>query len=200
MSRLTAVNDQQQLERFHPVLLYNILSAVRRFEPDFYAHICRTYHIDADTIIGLFSEVEQLGPGQLQPILRDLRAHTAYHDIMYLAGRNTLLKWVELERLRPPRLGSASHHFGNLLKQLLPPFLGKATYVMMLRGNVHFLELRNSVFARDVQHGRPLCGFYCGYLAELAVHCGVESRPGVSEARCCAVEPDSPTCLFQVAF
>jgi len=103
--------DNNQLERFSPLLLYTILSAVRRFEPDFYAHLCRSYHLDADRILGLFSEVEEIGTGQLQGILRDLRAHQAYHDMVYLAGRNAFLFWTEQRRLRKPLIGNQSARF-----------------------------------------------------------------------------------------
>jgi len=188
-----------KLERFSPLLLYTILSAVRRFEPDFYAHLCRSYHLDADRILGLFSEVEEIGAGQIQPILRDLRAHQAYHDMVYLAGRNAFLFWAEQHRTRKPLMGSQSARFTSLVKQLLPEFLGGANFTIMLRGSVHFIEIRNSLFARDEQFDRPLCGFYAGFLAEAAKLCGAPAAIS-SEVRCCANDSTAPTCLFQVGF
>jgi hypothetical protein len=190
--------EESQLERFHPLMLHNLLASVRRFEPDFYAHLCRTYQLDADRILGLFSDVLELGPGQLLPILRDLRAHQAYHDIVYLAGRNSLLMWVEHRQIRPPAMTTLATRFTALVKQLLPPFLGSASFTMMIKGSLHFIELRGSIFTRQAQHERPVCGFYCGYLAELTTLCGIEHRPAVAEVRCCAVDPEAPTCLLQV--
>jgi hypothetical protein len=187
------------LERFSPLLLYTILSAVRRFEPDFYAHLCRSYHLDADRILGLFSEVEEIGAGQIQAILRDLRAHQAYHDMVYLAGRNAFLYWTEQNRIRKPIIGSQSARFIALMKQLMPEFLGSASYTAMLRGSVHFIEIRDSLFARDDQFDRPLCGFYSGCLAEAAKLCGAGTAVA-TEVRCCANDPNAPTCLFQVGF
>jgi len=191
--------DNNQLERFSPLLLYTILSAVRRFEPDFYAHLCRSYHLDADRILGLFSEVEEIGTGQLQGILRDLRAHQAYHDMVYLAGRNAFLFWTEQRRLRKPLIGNQSARFTAVVKQLLPELLGNASYTAMLRGSVHFIEIRNSLFARDDQFDRPLCGFYAGCLAEAGKFCGAGAAVA-AEVRCCANDPNAPTCLFQVGF
>lgn len=191
--------DSNRPERFNPLLLYTILSAVRRFEPDFYAHLCRSYHLDADRILGLFSEVEEIGGGQIRPMLRDLRAHQAYHDMVYLAGRNAFLMWGEQRKQRRQLFGNQSSRFTALLKQLLPEFLGNASYTAMLRGSVHFIEIRDSVFARDGQYDRSLCGFYAGCLAEAGRFCGMEAALS-SEVRCCANEPSAPTCLFQVSF
>lgn len=191
--------EDKQLERFNPLLLYTILSAVRRFEPDFYAHLCRSYHLDADRILGLFSEVDVIGTGQIAGILRDLRAHQAYHDMVYLAGRNALLMWTEQKHFRRPVLGNQASRFTGAVKQVLPDFLGKAAYTVMLRGNIHFIEIRDSVFTRDTQYDRALCGFYAGCLAELGKHCGMESTVA-TEVRCCANDPNAPTCLFQVSF
>jgi hypothetical protein len=191
--------EKNQLERFHPLLLYTILSAVRRFEPDFYAHLCRSYHLDADRIMGLFSEVDVIGSGQITGILHDLRSHQAYHDMVYLAGRNALLMWTEQRRFHKPLLGSQASRFTGALKQILPEFLGNAAYTVMLRGNVHFIEVRNSIFTRDTHFDRALCGFYSGCLAELGRFCGLESTVA-TEVRCCANEPNAPTCLFQVSF
>lgn len=192
------MDDPQELERFHPVLLYSILEATRRFEPDFYAHLCRSYHIDAERILGLFSEVEIVGGGQLAPILRDLRAHHAYHEIVFLAGRNSLLIWVELHRTRRPAVGNAAALFTSLTHQLLPPFLGAATFSLLLRGELHFVELCNSVFSRGVRHAHPLCGYYAGFLSELARFSG-STHAVVTETQCTALDPDSQTCVLQVA-
>lgn len=191
--------DYSRPERFNPLLLYTILSAVRRFEPDFYAHLCRSYQLDADRILGLFREVEEIGGGQIRSILRDLRAHQAYHDIVYLAGRNAFLMWTEQRRMKKPLIGSHSNRFTALNRQLLPEFLGAATYTSMLRGSVHFIEIRHSIFARDGQYDRPLCGFYAGSLAEAGRFCGMEAAVS-TEVRCCALEPSAPTCLIQVSF
>lgn len=188
----------EKIERFPPVMLYHILAALRRFEPDFYAHLCRRYNLDADRMTGLFAAVEELGGGQLLPILRDLRAHDAYHEILYLAGRNTLLTWVEDQRLRPPLFASLPKRFTTMLKQLLPDFLGHAGYIMMVRGSIHFLEIRDSVFAREAGFNNALCGFYCGLISELATHCGAEHAM-VTEARCCASDNEATTCLFQIS-
>ena len=180
------------------MMMYHILDAVRRFEPDFYSHLCRSYNLDADRIIGLFADVEEMGSGQLVPILRHLRSHDAYHEIVYLAGRNTLLMMADEKLLRPPLLGNNSQKYLTLLKQILPEYLGHASYITMLRGSIHFLEIRDSVFAREADSTNPLCGFYCGLLSELATYCGVE-KPYIVEARCCAVEEDATTCLIQIS-
>ncbi|GEM_PF-6103847 len=187
-----------ELERFHPVLLYSILEATRRFEPDFYAHLCRTYHVDAERILGLFSEVEVIGSGQLAQLLRDLRAHTAYDDIVYLAGRNSLLIWLELHDIRRPTLSSVSAAFAKLVRELLPPFIGNASVNVLSRGTLLFIEIRDSVFARDVRHDRALCGFYAGFLFELGRFCG-SPRAAVTETHCSAMDPDGPTCTLEVA-
>lgn len=192
-------SKQGQLERFHPLMLKNILEAVRRFEPDFYAHLCRTYHLDADRIIGLFSVVEELGAGQLQPLLRDLRMHQAYHDIVYLAGRNSLVGWAEDNHFEGPRIGSMQAKFTSSVKSVLHSFLGHATTTAMVRGSLHFIEVRNSIFARDTVHERPLCGFYCGMLAELVHLLGEGGPAAVLETRCCAVDSEAPTCLLQIS-
>jgi len=189
--------EGEKLERFNPLVLYNILDAVRRFEPDFYAHLCRSYHLDADRILGLFSEVETMGGGQLASIVRDLRAHQAYHDIVYLAGRNTWLSWQQQQHLRAPIFTKGQNKLTTLIKQQLPEFLGNASFILMLRGSVQFLEIRDSVFTREVKHDRPLCGFYSGFLAELATFCGLEHATA-TEVRCCSQDPDAATCLFQI--
>jgi len=190
--------DRSQLEKFHPLMMHNILSATRRFEPDFYAHLCRAYHLDADRILGLFTEIEAIGPGQLSMVLKDLRQHQAYHDIMYLSGRNSLHMWLEHKNLQLDPKASGRNRYASLLKELLVDFLGSATAVQMVRGSLLYLELNNSVFARNVHHDKPVCGFYSGFAAEL----GANLVPGActaTEVRCCAVEPDAPTCLFQIS-
>jgi len=180
------------------MMLYHILDAVRRFEPDFYSHLCRSYNLDADRIIGLFAEVEELGSGQLLPLLNHLKAHDAYHEIVYLAGRNTLLMIAEDNQLRAPLFSNGTQKFTALMKQLLPEFLGNASYVSMLRGSIHFLEIRDSIFARQGESNNPLCGYYCGLLTELANHFGFETA-NVVEARCCAVDHEATTCLIQIS-
>jgi hypothetical protein len=191
------VRDNDSPERFNPLMLYNILDASRRFEPDFYSHLCRTYHLDADRILGLFSEVEQLGSGQLQPVLAELREHHSYHDIVYLAGRNSLHMWLDQEGIAPSSNHGGAARFTGLVKRLLPAFLGHSNYSLMVRGNVQFVEVRDSVFTRGVKHEHPVCGFYSGYLAELGSRC-IPGTCGVTEVRCTAVELDATTCLFQV--
>lgn len=193
----SAVPDEGSLERFHPLMLHNILDAVRRFEPDFYAHLCRTYHLDADRILGLFSEIEQLGPGQLTPVLAELREHHSYHDIVYLAGRNALHMRLQQLGMALDRSHGGPPRFATMLKELLPAFTGSATFSHMVRGEMHFVDMRGSLFARGVQQARPVCGFYAGYMSELGATCVTGAR-GVTEVRCCAVDPDATTCLFQV--
>jgi len=187
------------LERYHPLLMYSLLAAVRRFEPDFYAHLCRAHHLDADRILGLFSEVEELGPAQLTAVLGELREHQAYHDIVHLAGRNALHGLSEQQRLRASllALGSAAR-FASLVKQALPPFLGISSFVHLVRGDLQFVEVRDSVFARGVHSERPLCGFYAGLLAELGSQC-VTGAANSAEIRCCGMDPEAQSCLFQVS-
>ena len=184
------------LERFPPQLLYHLLAAARRFEPEYYAHLCRRFHVDADRILGLFGKVEQLGGGQLTELLAELRDHQSYSDIAYLAGRNAFLMACDDGKQSLPGGGAA--RFGQLLKLLLPPFLGRSTFHLMTKGRVQIIEIHNSVFARDVFAIRPLCGFYTGFLAECAAHC-MEAPCPVAEVRCKAMEPDTASCLFQVA-
>lgn len=192
------MDEGAELERFHPVLLYSILEATRRFEPDFYAHLCRSYHVDAERILGLFSEVEVIGSGQLAQLLRDLRAHPAYDDIVYLAGRNSLLIWLELHNVRRPALGKTNAAFTKLVRELLPPFLGNATLSLLTHGTLIFVEIRDSIFARDVRHVCGVCGYYAGFLVELGRFCGSQ-RATVTETHCSAVDPDGPTCTLEVA-
>lgn len=192
-----AMDDRQELERFHPVLLYSILEATRRFEPDFYTHLCRSYHLDAERILGLFREVVVVGGGQLEPLLRDLRSHPAYHDIVFLAGRNALLMWVDLRHIRRAPVGTPASAFRSLSSDLLPAFLGDASINILQRGELQFIEVQNSVFARGVSHEEPLCGYYTGLLTELAHFCGLMSAT-VSESSCSAMDPDSSTCVIQI--
>lgn len=187
-----------ELERLPPVILYTILQAVRRFEPDLYAHICRAYHLDADRIFGLFTDVEEVGAGQLPNILNTLRSHQAYHDIMFLAGRNALLLWAEEHKINFGGLNPPPTRLLNFLKQHFPVFLGLASYNLMARGNVQFVELRNSIFARGADHPEPVCGFYTGMLAQVAQEL-TRKTPVVVEVRCQASDPDATSCMFQVA-
>jgi predicted hydrocarbon binding protein len=189
--------EAESLERFSPVLLQNILLALKRFEPDLYAHLCRQYHLDAERMLGLFSEVDLSGPGQLLPLLSDLRGHQSYHDILYLAGRNAVHAEAQRLGLRFARSGRDTTRFQALIKQLLPPFLGQASYTMLIRGEMHFIELRDSVFARDVLHHNPVCGFYSGLFAELGTNC-VEGAATAQEVRCTANDPEASSCMFRV--
>jgi hypothetical protein len=186
-----------EIERFHPVVLYSLLDALRRFEPDFYSHICRSYKLDADRIIGLFTEVEEVGSALLLNVLMDMRKHQAYHNIVHLAGRNAFLQWAELKRIRRPLFGNQSARFNSLLKQHFPEFLGKATSSLMVRGDILFLDITHSIFARGVKYGRPTCGFYGGLLTEMSLFCGA-TKPQITESRCAAMESSLNTCLFQV--
>lgn len=187
-----------QLERLPPVILYTILQAVRRFEPDLYSHICRTYHLDADRIFGLFTDVEEVGAGQLPDILNTLRSHQAYHDIMFLAGRNALLEWVEEKRVSFGGMSPPPAKLLSFLKQHFPSFLGLGSYNLMARGNIQFVEVRNSLFARGINHPEPVCGFYTGMLAQVAQEL-TKKTPVVVEVRCQAADPDATSCMFQVA-
>jgi len=192
------MDGDAKLERYPPVMMHCLLSAVRRFEPDFYAHLCRAYHLDADRILGLFSEVEELGAAQLTAMVGELREHQAYHEIVFLAGRNALHTYAEQQHARPSPLLTGASRFNTLAKQLLPAFLGRSSYVLMSRGNLQFVELHDSVFARGVHAVRPLCGFYCGFLAELGSTC-VPGAAISTEVRCVALEPDATSCLLQIS-
>jgi predicted hydrocarbon binding protein len=190
--------EAEHLERFSPVLLQNILMALKRFEPDLYAHLSRQYHLDAERMLGLFSEVDLSGPGQLLPLLADLRSHQSYHDIVYLAGRNAMHAEAQRLGLRLARGGRDTTRFQALLKQLLPSFMGQASYSMLVRGEMHFIELRDSVFAREVWHHNPVCGFYSGLLAELGTSC-VEGAATAQEVRCTASDAEASSCMFRVS-
>lgn len=184
------------LERFHPILLHSLLTATRRFEPSFYESLCRQHSLDADRILGLFTAVEEIGPGPLQGVLSGLRNHSAYHDIVHLAGRNSLLGWSESHRVKLDRSGGAVR-FNALLRQWLPDFAGRSGINYMQRGSVLFVELRDSVFARGVEHEHTVCGFYSGFMGELWAGCQPRN-PVASEVRCRAIEPSAPSCMFQV--
>ena len=187
-----------QLERLPPVVMYTILQAVRRFEPDLYAHICRTYHLDADRIFGLFTEIEEIGAGQLPGILETLRSHQAYHDIMFLAGRNALQNLIEERQVNLSGFAQPQTRLQGFLKQHFPAFIGAATYNLMARGNIQFVEVRDSLFTRGVYHPEPVCGYYTGMLAQVAQEL-THKNPVVVEVRCQASDPDAAACMFQIA-
>lgn len=189
--------DSERLERFSPVMLQNILTALRRFEPDLYSHLCRRYHLDAERMLGLFSEIETTGLGQLPSLLSDLRGHTAYHEIVFLAGRNALHAEAERQQFRFAKKGGDLAQFQSALKQLLPPFLGLASYTLLVRGELYFVEMRESIFARQVWHHNPVCGFYSGLLAELGTNCVTGAATAV-EIRCVANDSEAPSCMFRV--
>jgi predicted hydrocarbon binding protein len=189
--------DIEHLERFSPVTMQCILTALRRFEPDLYSHLCRVYHLDADRMLGLFSEVDLTGPGQLMPLLKDLRGHQSYHDIVYLAGRNAVVMEAQRLGLKLAKRGRDDSRFHALLKQLLPSFLGRATYTLLSRGDMQFIEMRDSPFAREVLHHNPVCGFYSGLFAELGGSC-TDNAATSAEVRCIANDPEAPSCLFRV--
>lgn len=186
-----------QIERFPPLMLHSILTAVRRFEPDFYNHICRVYHLDADRILGLFSEIELLGPGQLIPILKDLREHQSYHTILLLSGRNTFLEHAQLNKLSPGKANGGGTQLLHLIKEEFPRFLGHGSYAPMVLGKQHFIELWSSIFARDIKDERTLCSFYSGFLTELSRLCS-SGTATVSEVRCCAADHSANSCLFEI--
>jgi hypothetical protein len=183
------------LERFPPLLLHSLLTSARRFDLELYAHLCRAYNVDADRILGLFSEVEVIGTGPLEGVLASLRPHSAYHDIVFLAGRNALLGQAEAHGTTLTRAGGEAR-FQALLKQLLPPMLGRGNHTVMARGRVLFVEVRDSVFARGVQHDNPVCGFYSGFLTELAAGC--QSRAAAAHEVRCRAENGAHSCMFQV--
>ena len=185
------------LERFHPILMHSLLSATRRFEPGLYDSICRRFNLDADRILGLFTETEEVGPGQLPDILDILRKHTAYHEIVFLAGRNSLLGWAEANRVALNHKGG-EERFATLARQFLPDFLGRGTSNLLLRGKMIYVDVRDSVFARGVESLHPVCGFYEGFLSELGSGCSKHNCV-VTEVRCYAM--DAPhSCMFSVPF
>jgi hypothetical protein len=185
------------LERFHPILMHSLLTATRRFEPGLYDSICRRFNLDADRILGLFSEVESVGAGQLPEILSTLRNHQAYHEIVFLAGRNSLLGWAEANRVELNHRGG-EERFSGLARQFMPHFLGRGASTLMSRGKMVYVEVRDSVFARGVESLHPVCGFYEGFLSELGSGCS-NRNVKVSEVRCFAM--DAPhSCMLQVPF
>ena len=189
--------EEGGVERFHPILLHSLLVATRRFEPALYDHICREQHLDAERIMGLFSEVDSLGSGQLAEILAQLRLQSAYSDIVFLAGRNAFALWAQHSRLGGKfRLGRMD--VGQTLRRNLPPFLGRSSFNHLQRGEVHFAELRDSVFARGASHHLGVCGFYAGFLMELGQFCG-PAQWEAAETRCRASDPDASACLIQFA-
>jgi hypothetical protein len=137
-----------------------------------------------------------VGAGQLGGILTDLRLHMAYGDITFLAGRNAF--WAAAEDAKSTATGGGAMRFPQLLKQLLPPFLGLASYHIMAKGSIQFVEIFNSIFARGAALARPVCGFYSGFLSECGRLC-TAGKAAVAEVQCAATEPDGRKCLFQVA-
>jgi predicted hydrocarbon binding protein len=184
------------LERFSPQIMYQLLTATRRFEPDFYAFLCRKHHLDADRMLGLFGSVDELAAAQLSDLLADLRQHTSYADVALLAGRNAGL--AILLETKISRTGGGPARFTQLLKELSGPLLGRSTIQVMSRGTVQFVEVYGIIFARNAASLRPVCGFYTGFLQELGRMCS-KDRVSVMEVRCQAAEPDAASCLFQVA-
>jgi hypothetical protein len=187
----------QPLERFHPIVMHSILTCTRRFEPGLYDSICRRFNLDADRILGLFKEVEEVGSGQLSDVLAALRPHSAYHNIVFLAGRNSLLGWSEARRIALSHKGG-SERFQALVKQYLPDFLGRASFNQMNRGAMVYVEVKGSVFARGAVDDNPVCGFYSGWLSELGSGCQ-NRQCAVTEVRCAAVD-NAASCMFAVPF
>lgn len=197
--RPVAAGKAGEVERFHPVLLHSILVSMRRFEPDFYSHVSRSFHLDADRVMGLFAQIEEIGPGPLQEMLAEARQHHAYTEIMRLAGRNAVVEYAEMQGIRlGPRRGGETH-FRQLLKQILPPLLGHSFHNTMSRKDLIYVEITNSIFARQVQHPNPLCGFYAGALLELGQAC-TQTTCLSSEVRCHAQAPELASCLFEIGF
>jgi hypothetical protein len=187
-----------QLERFHPIVMHSLLESTRRFEPGLYDSLCRRFNLDADRILGLFSEVETVGSGQLAAVLQALRPHSAYHQIVFLAGRNALLGWAEGNGIALNHRGG-EERFEKLARSFLPNFVGRGSFNLMARGRLVYIEVRDSIFAREVSDSmHPLCGFYSGFLSELGSGVVKHNCP-VSEVRCSAMEPGY-SCMFSVPF
>jgi hypothetical protein len=132
----------------------------------------------------------------MQEVLAELRQNMSYSDIAFLAGRNAFLMAAKEERQSSP--GGGMQRFTQLVKQLLPPFLGNGALHLMAKGQVQFVEIQNSPFARDIAALRPMCGFYAGWLSECGNLCS-EGRCSVAEVRCKALDANAPNCMFQVA-
>lgn len=194
-----AQKKEPEVERFHPVLLHSTLVSMRRFEPDFYAHISRSFHLDADTVMGLFSQVDEIGPGPLMEMLAELRQHHAYNEIMRLAGRNAVVEFADLQGIRLGARKGGEAHFRQLLKQLLPPLLGKSFLNTMSRKDLIYVEITDSIFARGVLHPNPVCSFYAGALLEVGQSCTRDACLS-AEVRCHAQAPELASCLFEVGF
>jgi hypothetical protein len=126
--------EPADIERINPIMLYSLLTAVRRYEYELYSHLSHKYHLDAERIIGLFQEVEELSPAQLRLILAELRQTRSYQDIVFLAGRNAFLHWCEVTGQRYDRPGGGGHRFRGLCDRALPHFLGLAKFSVMLKG------------------------------------------------------------------
>jgi hypothetical protein len=184
------------LERFSPQLMYHLLTAARRVEPDYYNHLCRRFNLDADRILGLFGQLDEIGSGQLSEVLDALHEHECYDDIVFLAGRNAF--HMAAQDAGQKSSGGGVARFCQLVKNLLPPFLGKATLHSMSKGSIQFVEIQNSLFARSALSIRPLCGFYSGWLGECA-HLCTDGRCAVAEVRCKAMDANASSCMFQVA-
>lgn len=188
---------QSDIEHINPILLHCMLTAVRRYEHELYSHLCRTYHVDADSIAGLFHEVEELSPAQLRQVLAELRQASSYQDIVFLAGRNAFHQWCEVSQQCYDRPGGGIKRFRKLLDKALPSFLGLGRHSMMLKGSLQFVDIRNSLFARGEHALLPLCGFYAGFMEELAKNCTTGTASAL-ETRCIACENDDEGCVFEV--
>jgi hypothetical protein len=189
--------EQADIERINPIMLYSLLTALRRYEYELYSHLSHKYHLDAERIIGLFQEVEELSPAQLRLILAELRQARSYQDIVFLAGRNAFLHWCEVTGQRYDRPGGGGHRFRALCDRAMPHFLGLAKFSVMLKGRLHFIDIRNSLFARSEHALLPQCGFYAGFMEEMANNCTAAGATAV-ETRCVACENDDEGCVFEV--
>jgi predicted hydrocarbon binding protein len=191
--------ERGSLERFHPALLHSVLVSLRRFEPDFYAHISRAFHLDADRVMGLFEQIDEIGPGPLIEMLVEVRQHHAYNEIMRLAGRNAVVEYAQAAGIRLGTRRGGEAAFRQLLKQVMPPLLGRSFINTMSRKDLVYVEITDSIFARGVLHPNPVCSFYAGALLELGQACTSDACMS-AEVRCHAQAPELASCLFELGF
>lgn len=189
--------DAPEIERLNPIMLHALLTAVRRYERELYSLLSRKYHIDADRIMGLFEEIDELSPAQMKQILAELRETRSYQEIVFLAGRNAFHEWCEVSGQCYDRPGGGGNRFRSLVDKALPSFLGLGKYSVTIKGRLHFIDIHNSLFARGEHALLPLCGFYSGFMEEMARNCTQGNATAV-EARCIACENDDEGCVFEV--
>lgn len=177
-------------------MLHSLLEALRRYEPDFYTHICRAYHVEPDKIMGLFSQVDQLAPAQLLPMLAEMRQNNSYHDIAYLAGRNAAHKWAVANKANLALKKGGIQRFVKLANDTLPQFTGQAGFSIETRGSICLVELPDTLFSREATSINPLCGFYTGLLYELASACTLKQVQVVESS--CRAQSGENMCVFEV--